>query len=242
VVVKVRNSEAKARIRLPGTSGIYRVKASCGTDGTASSAPFVVVGRTSPLAATCEVLESGFSVDSKHWYVSFGAVVRNSSPELSATDVEVAFTFKDAAGNVILNYGLRPGDVPPGSTIVAGRTSIVANGATSLTVTPRCTTATEKVIPVAPGDGSVYVHPNISFEISISGQFANPASFPVSSQAPIGFILRDPFGHIIAGGSGYLDGFIPPGGTGTWHWEEFSWDPAYGTPASVQSTLRLEAA
>lgn len=215
VVARVKNETATAKLRAPaGPVGIYRVRAACGKNGTALSDPVMVVAASSPMAATCDVTESGFTMDSNGIDVTWGAVVRNASPELSATSVELAFSFKDASGAVVATTSERPTDIAPGGTVLVGERIFTAPGAVSLTVASRCETSLDPADPAVLGTGVIAT--DRWGDNAASGQFVNGTNYTWARSSDLQFVFRNGNGSVAGGGSEYLDAFVPPGQTATW--------------------------
>ena len=216
---KVRNSAARAKIRVPKVPGQYRVRAACRGSGTALSEPFAVVAATSPERASCDVVEMGFSaVDEDRTEALYGVIVRNASPELVADDVELALTFTNAAGAVIRTESENVRNIAPGSDVfVTGETS-TGEVPASMTVQAKCTTETDTTEAV-PGVvvGGVTRDLDSGGDFYWQGQFSNSFDQTLDSNSRVVAIFRDANGRIVGGDSTSLDSFITPGATGTWN-------------------------
>jgi len=216
---RVRNSAARAKIRVPRVPGQYRVRAACRGSGTALSEPFAVVAATSPERASCDVVETGFSaVDDDRTEALYGVIVRNASPELVADDVELALTFTNAAGAVIRTESENVRNIAPGSDVfVTGETS-TGEVPASMTVQAKCTTETDPTEAV-PGVvvGGVTRDLDSGGDFYWQGQFTNSFDQTIDSNSRVVAIFRDANGRIVGGDSTSLDSFITPGATGTWN-------------------------
>lgn len=211
--LKVRSYTAKGRVTVPRTfKGSTVARVACGKDGTATSAPFMVVGPTEPTSASCDVLEHGFSV-SRIGYAEIGMKVRNSSPTLSAEDVEIALTYRDSSGRVVKTDTIYHYDgIPPATTIIlAGSTE--TETAASVSVNARCDTALEEADPVLPSGASIV---QSEYSIDVVGEMRNTLSRTIERLSEVNYLVRNSRGAIIGGGTTYLDSFVSPGAIGTW--------------------------
>lgn len=217
ISVKAKNYVVTARIKAPaGTVGQYRVKVACGKGGAAMSDPIMVVAKTSPLQATCDVAENGFLL--QHFdYANFGSIIHNASPELTATDVQLALTYRDAAGNVVTTASVSNyTDIGPGSSVIVSDEFTKATGAVSVTVATTCKTALTPPAAPIPGTGTWAPAAEYSSYQHFAGQFVNPLPYTLDDHSRVDFVLRNAAGQIVAGGLAYLDAFVPPGAPGTW--------------------------
>lgn len=219
VVAKVHSGAVTVRLRLPaGPPGRYTIRATCGRDGTATSRPFTLVAKSSPLQASCDVIEYGFSMrgsESPQVKATFGAVVANSSPELTAQSVELALTFRDAGGNVVATDTVTVRDIAPGARVYVGDSYVETAPATSLSVLSSCKTSTTAVEAGVVGTGGVQL--DSDGDPIMQGQFVNPMPFTLDKYSAVAVVLRNASGQLIGGTSTNLDAFVPAGGVGTWN-------------------------
>lgn len=195
--IKARNYKATGRINLPGCAGTYRVRADCGKADRALSDPFVVVAKGHPLKATCTVAEQGFTVGPRYQGASWGVVLRKDSPDLWASSVELALTFKNAAGTVIATEQAYGQPIPPGQSIIAADDSWPdAAGATTMEVATACKTSIEPGTQPIPASGSIKDGEALTVA---SGQVVNTTSYTMSSMTRVYFLVRDASGKIVAG-------------------------------------------
>jgi len=216
---KVRNSAARAKIRVPKIPGQYRVRAACRGSGTALSEPFAVVAATSPARASCDVVETGFSaVTDDRTEALYGVIVRNASPELVAADVELALTFSNAAGVVVRTESENVRNIAPGSDVfVAGETR-TGEVPASMTVQAKCTTETDTTEAVrGVVVGGVARDLDSGGDFYWQGQITNSFDQTIDSNSRVVALFRDASGQIVGGDNAYLDSFITPGSTGTWN-------------------------
>lgn len=234
VVVKVRNYEAKTRFRVPAVApGEYRVRAACGRDGTALSEPFRVVATGSPITASCDVTESGFSLNAAMTTATFGTVLANRSPDLTATNVELALTWRDASGNVVKTSSLYAQDIPPGRSVLAAAERLEAPAAASVSVAALCKTGESSAL--APIDGTGTTRRDSDNELMTTGQFTNTSGATISASSEIVLLLRNGSGAIVGGDTANLDSFVLPAGVGTWSAYSGYYYP--GTAPTVQAML-----
>jgi len=212
----VRNSGISMKIRVPQSIGEYRLRANCGKDGTATSASVMVIARNSPDKAGCDVVESGFTVTgSDGTSVMFGAVVRNSSQELSASEVTLAVTLRDSAGNVVKTDSVSAEDISPGSQVYVGTSIGVGSRAISATVVSKCATTLTKPITGVISAGTADPLDSDG-DTQARGQFVNTQQIVVDQYSTVEVILRNSAGAIIGGVRTRLDSFVLPGATSTW--------------------------
>jgi len=230
----VRNSSAQGRIVVPRTfKGSTIARVACGKDGTATSDPIMVVGPNEPTAATCNVLEYGFGVSSSGYAYS-GLIVRNSAPSLAADDVEIALTYRDAAGRVVKTDTIRHYDgIAPATTVILAGSTSVGTSPTSLTVATRCSTSTKAVPVPLPSSGTIVAE---RFSMTVQGEFRNSYSRTVSRSSKVAYLVRNASGTIVGGDIAYTDAFVSPGGIGTWDDYVFS-GLSYTVADSVEANV-----
>lgn len=234
VSVPVRNYEAKTRVQVPsGPSGLYSVKVSCGKDGTATSKPFRAVAAGNPTKASCEATESGFSMNPSKSSASFGVVLANRSPDLTAVNVDLALTWRDSAGNVVKTTSLDGDDIRPANSVYVATDGISAPNAASVSIAVLCETGeSSELTPITGTGGS---RRDSDDELITFGQFANSSGKTISEYSSVVILLRDASGAIVGGDSDSLDAFVLPGGVGTWTSYSGYYFP--GTAPSVHAML-----
>jgi hypothetical protein len=220
--VKVKNSSVKASLSTTGLPvGEYVVRARCGKGVRASSSKFSVIAQGAPTSATCEVVESGFSA-SANYSTSYGAVLTNSSPVLTANNVRLSITFKDASGTTLSTVSDNATNINPGEKIVVG----MAYSARHLNVASMAiSTLCDSTSDLAPAQLSgttqtIGVANSWRFPTTISGQFTNTTGFIIGTSSRIDYISRNASGQITAGGRLTQSPAGPAGAVGTWITED----------------------
>ena len=235
--LRVSNYSAKGKVLVPRSfAGQTVARVACGKDGTATSAPFVVVGPNEPTSATCEVLEKGFS-QTRDNTAYLGLTVRNSAPTLSAESVEIAVTYRDSGGGVLKTDTIYLYDgIPAATTVVLSESTDVGMPAASVTLQSRCTTATTAVDPVLPSSARFV---SSSYSMDVRGEVLNSLSRTISDLSSVHYLVRNASGAIIGGDSAFLDSFVTPGGTGTW--DDYVWsDLPYSVSDGIEATVFVD--
>lgn len=220
-----------------GPPGRYQVQVRCGREG-ARSEPFVLVGPSSPLQASCRILEQGISWSGRD-RVTYGAVMVNDSPELAAVSVEISVVSIDASENVIQTATVDAWDIPPGGRILVGDSSVpMPYGTKRYETYTRCSTSMDPVLAPSAATGRA-----VSLEdgdLELAGAFVNTASYTVDDYSDVVFILRATDGKIRGGNIDSPDSFVGPGGTGTWRSFIFGFRGPW--PISLESMVLLKRA
>lgn len=208
----VRGLKAHGNVRAPKTPGIYRPRVACGKDGVGTGRPFMVVPAGNPVQASCDIVDHGATI-APDGGTTFGVIVRNASPDLTAASVEIAISYLDAGGNVVVTSTDYIPGIAPGQTVF-GNDHTSAPGAVSTSVRSRCTTSLETVR--APLSATGTAEPSYFSGLRFVGQVTNTTAMTLSTMSKVNVIARGADGRIVAGDFGYLDAFAPPGATVTW--------------------------
>lgn len=219
-----------------GPPGRYQVQVRCGREG-ARSRPFVLVGPASPLEASCRVTEQGLSRSDRD-EVTYGAVLVNDSPDLSAVEVEISVISKDASGNVIETDTVDAWDIPPGGRVLVGDLYVdMPEGTRTYEAQTRCTTSIDSVPTPTPATGRVVSQ---APDPELAGTFTNTMAYTVDDNSEVAIIVRGADGAIEGGDTDYPDSFVLPGGVGTWG--SYMWSYRGPRIASVEAMVLLEPA
>jgi hypothetical protein len=177
-----------------------------------------------PVEATCEVVESGFTAGAAktdaEGDLTVGAKIANTSPNMTAVDVEVALTILDADGNTLDATTLRASDIPPNGYTFVGDKNIgmytdKIDAVARVEFASRCESAesTEYILQA----GSTKDIEREGSYITIGGTLTNDQAFDIAADnTEIELVIRDKDGAIIGGGVAQLDAFVSPGKEATW--------------------------
>jgi hypothetical protein len=216
--VKVKNSSVKASLSTTGLPvGEYVVRARCGKGVRASSSKFSVIAQGAPTSATCEVVESGFSA-SANYSTSYGAVLTNSSPVLTAKNVKLSITFKDASGATLSTVSDTATDISPGEKIVVGMAYSADHlDVASIAISTVCDSTRDTAPAKLSGQAqTITVADSWRYPTNIGGQFTNTTGFIIGTNSRIDYISRNASGQITGGGRTAPYPAVPVGAVGTW--------------------------
>ena len=167
-----------------------------------------------PPPATVVVVSTGFSQQSSsaNTDVDYGIVLRNTSPDRDARNVQVTVNAVGAQ-NVVLDTNTSTVlTIPAGSTYYFGGRSFYSGSA----VTTRLDAVAQVGESVAkestlPAPANVRLEPSSLGGVEVLGEVKNTAATPLSSFARITAVLFDSQGRVVGGGSGSLESDVPPG-------------------------------
>lgn len=216
--VSVRNSRVKTTLSAAGLPlGDYVVRARCGKGVRASSPKFSVIAKGAPTSATCDVVESGFSA-SANYSTSYGAVLTNSSPVLTAKNVKLSITFKDASGATLSTVSDTATDISPGEKIVVGMAYSADHlDVASIAISTVCDSTRDTAPAKLSGQAqTITVADSWRYPTNIGGQFTNTTGFIIGTNSRIDYISRNASGQITGGGRTAPYPAVPVGAVGTW--------------------------
>lgn len=218
--VNVRNSRVKATLSTAGLPlGDYVVRARCGKGVRTSSPKFSVIAKGAPTAATCDVVESGFSA-SANYSTSYGTVLTNSSPVLTATNVKLSITFKDASGATLSTVSDTATDISPGEKIVVGMAYSAGHlDVASIAISTLCDSTRDTAPAKLSGQAQTITDNSADswrYPTNIGGQFTNTTGFIIGTTSRIDYISRNASGQITGGGRTAPYPAVPVGAVGTW--------------------------
>ena len=218
--VRVKNSVVKASLSTAGLPlGEYVVRARCGKGVRASSSKFSVIAKGAPTSATCDVVESGFSA-SANFSTSYGAVLTNRSPVLTATNVKLSIAFKDASGATLSTVTDTATDISPGEKIVVGMAYSAGHlNAASMAISTLCDSTSDPTPAKLSGQAQTIVDNSADswrYPTNIGGQFTNTTGFIIGTSSQIDYISRNASGQITGGGRTAPYPAVPVGAVGTW--------------------------
>jgi hypothetical protein len=197
-------------------AGLAHVNVSCGRAGRASKT-FLVVGWVIP--ARISVDKMGFSVRPSSYgsgsSVSYGVILRNTSPNQDALNVSVLVNFVMADNHLIGSAQTPVAEIPAGSQYALG---------SQLTFPGAAPVARLEVVLQIGGRGNhVMRHPafdNMHFVPSqfepgwlgtIEGELINDSPTLTLKSANVSAVVMDRLGNVIGGGNGFAFGILPPG-------------------------------
>lgn len=207
----------KWHVATSSAAGPARVTASCGRAGSVSRT-IVVVGSVIPIRI--DVVKQGFSIRPEAYgggtNVSYGLILRNTSPRHDAKNVTVLVNFVDSH-NVLYgsvtsmvdeisagsNYALGGQVSFPGGAPVARLEAVVQVGARSANPSPHPTLANLRVLPT-PYD--------LAYVGSVEGELVNDQPSLLLQRATLSVVVFDADGNVLGGGTGYAFASLPPGG------------------------------
>jgi hypothetical protein len=197
--------------------GDYVVRARCGKGVRASSPKFSVIAKGAPTSATCDVVESGFSA-SANYSTSYGAVLTNSSPVLTAKNVKLSITFKDASGATLSTVSDTATDISPGEKIVVGMAYSADHlDVASIAISTVCDSTRDTAPAKLSGQAqTITVADSWRYPTNIGGQFTNTTGFIIGTNSRIDYISRNASGQITGGGRTAPYPAVPVGAVGTW--------------------------
>ncbi len=218
--VRVKNSVVKASLSTAGLPlGEYVVRARCGKGVRTSSSKFSVIAKGAPTSATCDVVESGFSA-SANFSTSYGAVLTNSSPVLTAKNVKLSIAFKDASGATLSTVTDTATDISPGEKIVVGMAYSAGHlNAASMAISTLCDSTSDPTPAKLSGQAQTIVDNSADswrYPTNIGGQFTNTTGFIIGTSSQIDYISRNASGQITGGGRTAPYPAVPVGAVGTW--------------------------
>jgi hypothetical protein len=197
-------------------AGQARVTVSCGRAGRASRT-FIVVGWVVP--ARIAVDKMGFSVRSRGVgggsTVSYGVVLRNTSPNEDALKVSVLVNFVMADNHLIGTAQTSVAEIPAGSQYALGN-QLTFQGAAPIV-------RLEVVLQIGGRGRQAMLHPgfdNLHFEPqlfdpgwlgSIEGEVINDHPTYTLKSVSVSAVVFDRSGNVIGGGDGFAFGVLPPG-------------------------------
>ena len=217
---KAANGAVSWRWKVPRTAkgGSATARVTCAGAGT-GSARFRIKPLPPPLPpvipARVVAVKSGVagrlsSIGS--WFVGYGVVLQNVSPDQDALDVDVLVNILDAGGRILESDSNTYEAIPAGATYYGGGEAIYEGAAPARTeVTVQVRNRQAKSAIALPPVSNVRVTEN--FGTSVLGEVANPSSTrSLSDIARITVVCFDAAGNVIGGGRTYPPTTLPPGG------------------------------
>jgi hypothetical protein len=197
-------------------AGQARVTVSCGRAGRASRT-FIVVGWVVP--ARIGVDKMGFSVRPSSFgsgsTVSYGVVLRNTSPNQDALKVSVLVNFVMADNHLLGTAQTPVAEIPAGAQYALGN-QLTFPGAAPIA-------RLEVVLQIGGRGRQPMLHPafdNLHFEPqifdpgwlgSIEGEVINDQATYTLRSVSVSAVVLDRSGNVLGGGSGFAFGSLPPG-------------------------------
>jgi hypothetical protein len=197
-------------------AGQARVTVSCGRAGRASRT-FIVVGWVVP--ARIGVDRMGFSVRPNGYgigsTVSYGVMLRNTSPNQDALNVSVLVNFVMADNHLIGTAQTSVAEIPAGATYALGN-QLNFPGAAPIA-------RLEVVLQIGGRGNRPMLHPgfdNLHFVPqlydpgwlgSIEGEVINDQAQYVLKNVSVSAVVFDRAGNVLGGGNGFAFGVLPPG-------------------------------
>jgi hypothetical protein len=222
--------------------GVWSIGVACGVAGS-TSASFRVTRRTPPppALATVAVDRTGFSVAATAAppELSYGVVLRNSSPDRDAIGVTVTVNVVDAANGVLKTDTTQITGIPAATTYYLGNALSLDAGAApaSLAVAVHVDSGQARRLALPPITNVRAI--DVSGEAHVDGEFSNPYTKPMSSFTRITSVVFDPAGNVIGGGVTFPAAPVPPSGRVTFDLPVVGVDPARigSVQGSVEPTL-----
>ena len=186
------------------------------TTSTSTSTTTATTGTTTvaaPPPATVVVVSSGFSQSSTSLTeVDYGVVLRNTSPDRDARNVQVTVNAVDATNAVLDTDAATVPTIPAGSTYYfGGRSRYPGNAVTArLEVVAQVGESVAAGGPL-PSAANVRIEPSALGGVEVLGEVKNTAASPLSSSARITAVLYDSHGKVVGGGYAYPGSDVPPG-------------------------------
>ncbi len=214
--VSVRRGRASFSWQLAATAapGVWSVGVSCGRAGSASTTFTVLTSKPAAVPAKLIVDKSGFGFADSFGSrtMSYGIVLRNSSPDQDAIRVTVTVSAVDANNRILKSDSSTIEAIPASTTYYFGDYIFLDLSATpaklEINVQTEAGRAKSLILPPVANLRAVD-----SFgETRVEGEFSNPYSKPISSLARITCVVFDAGGNVIGGGFTYPDADVPPGG------------------------------
>jgi hypothetical protein len=202
------------RVNEVATPGKARLIASCDGAGSASRAVTVVGTLTPPRIV---VGQQGFSIRPKRTgtTVSFGVMLKNTSPNADALQVYVLVNFVMADGHLIGTKAETIESIPAGHTHAHGGALDFPGGApvVRLEVVIKVGGRQRKIIhtPVAE---NVRVLPDLrdaTWVGEVDGEIINDHAQLNLQRTALSTVVFDASGNVLGGGSGYANALLPPG-------------------------------
>ncbi len=203
----VRLKRATLHWALPPSAkpGRATVAVTCTPSGGTTTTVTVRAKPTPVIPAVVTVDKSGFSVltTDVDREMNFGVVLRNTSPDEDALQVQVTANFPDASGNILDTEVNTITRIPAGTTFFYG-----GFGSTALeNPAPVSLQATALVEEHAKATGvALPVATNLRFftndvgETEVQGQLTNPTKQTLVDLTEISYVLFDASGKVISGG------------------------------------------
>ncbi|MGZ8694838.1 MAG: FxLYD domain-containing protein [Gaiellaceae bacterium] len=159
------------------------------------------------------VVSTGFSQSSSSLTeVDYGIVLRNTSPDRDARDVQVTVNALDAK-NVVLDSAVDTVlTIPAGSTYYFGGQSHYPGTAVTARLDVFAQVGESVAVAGAlPAAANVRIEPSSLGGVEVLGEVRNTAGLPLSSLARITAVLYDGQGKVVGGGYAYPESDVPPG-------------------------------
>src|SRR5262249_11845534 len=151
-------------------------------------------------------------------YVSYGVVLHNVSPDEDAMSVSLTLNFLDANGLIVQSKTVGSvGPIPAGSTYYWGGRDFTSETAAPLVRLDVVSIAVSREQPKAIGDlppvANIHFADGTSTHSDVLGQFTNPYTKTISSDASVTAVCFDAAGNVIGGGNGNPNADVTPGGS-----------------------------
>jgi len=201
------------RVQSTSSLGLAHATVACGRAGT-STRTFLVVG---PLAAKVVVDKDGFSQRANEYdgtsNVSYGIVLKNTSPQQDAVETYVLVNFVDAGGHLLGTTSSTVGLIGAGSTYPLGDNMRLRTmtSVDHLEITVQTKKSQPKGPTLQPTLQNVHVIPGTGYMGEVDGELVNGDPKLSLQRVDFSVVIFDASGAVVGGGTGMQLGTVPPG-------------------------------
>ncbi len=163
----------------------------------------------------CRTGEHAYSLRKR--VLAAGFVLRNESPSLDATDVDIRLIYRNGQGNAVEKDTVFFSRIPAGQTVELGSTSYTKKAVKSLALRVTCSAAVPTASGLIRGTAQVSYDPDWGW-FWATGVLTN--TYPTAlNYADIYFVTRNAAGQITGGGSTYVSKRVAAGQSYRWTYE-----------------------
>lgn len=215
--IGVSNGQAKWKFRISGgvEPGRARVNVSCGRAGGASRT-VLVVGSVIP--ARIVVVKDGYSVRQEPYgggSISWGVILRNTSPNQDALDVYTLVNFVGPDNRLVGSATNNLSGIPAGKDFALGDDLSFFGGVPPIS-------RLEVVVEIKkrqahalrlPTVTNVRIYPDTfrpDYVGEVDGEVSNDSPSLILRNAELSTVVMDASGNVLGGGSGYAFASLPP--------------------------------
>lgn len=212
-----RSRKIQWTYRVPTTApaGSWTARATCGKT-TSPARAFVVEAPVlkANVAATLDGFTQSNYGNGSQTFISYGAVLHNTTANVDALNLNVTVSFTDTLGRSVATENTTLTGIPAGGKFYLGGLAssnvslTVANMSVSVTV--GSTQAHRLTLP--PVSGLAVQADSNDFD-SVSGTFENPYAKPIPSTANIYVVYLNAQGAVVGGASEFAGAAVNPGGS-----------------------------